>query len=267
MNESNVKLLKYPEKIVRKIFGKKNEDAKIPTNGYFQKSRSLQFCGISDDQLRNIIADYADFSAKNYKPVSDPTRIISLVEAIRYANQLDGDIVECGVFQGSTAKILHFFSNVNKSIFLLDTFTGFTADDRAAEKSIGLKRDPGQGHINTSLEFAQARVFSKIEGLESPEHNENVIFLPGPIQETLEPLVDRRFCFVHLDMDLYAPTKYALEFFIPKLVTHGVLVLHDYAVNDLGYKGVYEAVKSVETGALLGPFPFGDASTALFIKN
>lgn len=36
------------------------------------------------------------------------------------------------------------------------------------------------------------------------------------------------FAMVHLDCDLYLPTKAALEFFYPKMVRGGLLILHDY---------------------------------------
>jgi Macrocin-O-methyltransferase (TylF) len=37
-----------------------------------------------------------------------------------------------------------------------------------------------------------------------------------------------RYALLHLDCDLYAPTRAGLEFFYPKLVRGGFLIIHDY---------------------------------------
>lgn len=44
------------------------------------------------------------------------------------------------------------------------------------------------------------------------------------------------FCFVNIDVDLYQPTKDALEFFIQKLSKGGYIFIHDY--NNYGYRGI-----------------------------
>ena len=41
-------------------------------------------------------------------------------------------------------------------------------------------------------------------------------------------IADRRFAFVHIDVDLYEPTRDALEFFYPRLNEGAVLVVDDY---------------------------------------
>ena len=39
---------------------------------------------------------------------------------------------------------------------------------------------------------------------------------------------DMVFALVHLDCDLYAPMRAGLEFFYPKLVPGGFMIIHDY---------------------------------------
>ena len=51
---------------------------------------------------------------------------------------------------------------------------------------------------------------------------------------------DARFALVHLDCDLYAPTRAAMEFFYPRLTRGGLLVVHDYASGH--WPGVVRAV-------------------------
>lgn len=242
-------------------------DRKLPTGFHVQQIRSLELRGISDDLLKSVIQDYLDFTAKHYDPALDAVRAVSLIEAVLKANDLSGDLAECGVYQGSSAKIIRHFAVPDKKLYLFDTFTGFTADDRQIEMRKGLRRDPGEGHIKTSLEFAKERVFSDMNGRKCEFNDNSVVFCVGSVHNTLETVTNARFSFVHLDMDLYEPTRFALEFFIPRIVSNGILLLHDYAVDKSGYCGVYQATMDVDLSGMFGPLPFGDQSTALFQKR
>ena len=50
----------------------------------------------------------------------------------------------------------------------------------------------------------------------------------GWIPEKFHHVADKKFQFIHLDVDLYKPTKDSLNFFYPKLVQGGILVCDDY---------------------------------------
>jgi hypothetical protein len=242
-------------------------DKKLPASFNIQQIRSLELHGIDDKIINSVIQDYKNFTFKHYGPVLDSVRIVSLLETLLLANKLNGDIVECGVYQGSSAKIIRLFANPAKKLFLFDTFTGFTSTDRQLEMIKGSGKDPGKGHTNTSLKLAKERIFSDVQGKTCQFKEENVVFFVGIVQETLNNIKDFNFSLVHLDMDLYEPTRFALEFFIPRIVEDGLLLLHDYAVNKSGYSGVFQATLDVNMDTLLGPFPFGDQSTALFVKK
>ena len=242
-------------------------DKKLPISFNIQQIRSLELQGIDDKIINSVIRDYQNFTFKHYGPVLDSVRIVSLLETVLRANDLNGDIAECGVYQGSSAKIIRHFADPEKKFYLFDTFTGFTHTDRQLEMTKGSGKDPGKGHINTSLELAKKRMFSDIDGKTCQFKEENVIFFVGVVQETLDNVKDFNFSMVHLDIDLYEPTRFALEFFIPRIVENGLLLIHDYAVNKSGYSGVYQATLNVGLSPMIGPLPFGDQSTALFIKK
>ena len=57
-------------------------------------------------------------------------------------------------------------------------------------------------------------------------------FHEGWIPEVLDSLEERRYRFVHLDLDMYEPTYACLEYFYPRLVEGGVIVLDDYGFLD-----------------------------------
>ena len=51
---------------------------------------------------------------------------------------------------------------------------------------------------------------------------------PGLVKSGARAGPPPRGCFVHLDVDLYAPTLASLEYFVPRLVDGGVIICDDY---------------------------------------
>jgi hypothetical protein len=66
------------------------------------------------------------------------------------------------------------------------------------------------------------------------------VLYPGLIPTTFAGLESSKIAFAHVDVDLYAPTKAALEFILPRMVEHGIVVIDDY--GDPHYPGVATAV-------------------------
>ena len=62
---------------------------------------------------------------------------------------------------------------------------------------------------------------------------ENVYFFKGVFPETANSILDKKFCFVHLDTNLYQSTLDSLEFFWPRMVKGGRIVSHDYKANSM----------------------------------
>lgn len=50
----------------------------------------------------------------------------------------------------------------------------------------------------------------------------------GLFPATSGPITNKRFSFVHLDADLYEPTRDSLEFFYPRVNSGGMFLIHDY---------------------------------------
>lgn len=161
-----------------------------------------------------------------------------ILELLKSVSALPGDVAECGVYQGSTlipeALFLHQ-NNIPKTLFGCDSFEGF---DEAVllEIALGGTADPQKkigGFNDTSLRLVQEKV--QRLGL-----NDRVHLLKGYFEETLNELSERRFCFVHLDCDLYDSYKSCLEFFYPRLVPGGIILFDEY--NDSSWPGCNKAV-------------------------
>ena len=60
----------------------------------------------------------------------------------------------------------------------------------------------------------------------------NVAYHPGWIPERFSAVTDKTFSFVHIDVDIYQPTKDSIEFFYPRLATGGILMCDDYGFSN-----------------------------------
>ena len=154
------------------------------------------------------------------------------------------NVAEVGVYRGGTS---HFICSVLQNLdheidrfFCVDTFEGHSALD-LPEGSEG-------AHVprmfeETSFEGVQAYLgkFSFTEVLNSR------------IQDAAERLADRTFHFIHLDVDIYEPTLFALDFFIPRLAVGGMLCIDDYNKKTCpGVRGAIERVLAERPGELMG---------------
>ncbi len=50
----------------------------------------------------------------------------------------------------------------------------------------------------------------------------------GWIPERFEEVADIRFCFLHIDVDIYQPTRDALRFFYERMNPGGLILFDDY---------------------------------------
>jgi O-methyltransferase len=162
--------------------------------------------------------------------------LYNLYRLVPQVAALEGDIAEVGVYRGASARVICAVKG-DKPLHLFDTFEGLPGvaaadytDDRTAF-SPGGRRDLAlhQGKFSAGFQDVQ----SYLAGFE------NVRWYRGVFPATAEPVRDRRFCFVHLDVDTYQSTRDGLSFFYPRLSAGGMLVSHDYAT--VSCPGVHQA--------------------------
>ena len=146
--------------------------------------------------------------------------------------EVDGPIIECGVFRGFSALAMNILMHELKKLegkelrklYLLDSFEGLSkpvAEDyvrlpegaKNAENSIVKK-----GHFATPIEEVE-RVFSNMN---------NVNFIKGWIPEAFDSLPEEKWSFVHIDVDLYEPIHNCLEYFYPRMQKGGIIINDDF---------------------------------------
>lgn len=168
-------------------------------------------------------------------------------------NQIQGDLVELGVYKGYTARLIHYYAP-DRKLFLFDTYEGFD------EKDLEIEKMRTGHHINSH--FKSAGVQAVIKYIK-PQNN-NVIPVVGIFPQSLpEDFNAKTFSFVNIDMDLYEPTIAALNYFYPKTNKGGYLLIHDYN----SWSGAREAVDEFFQGKSESPVPMPDKNGSALIKK
>lgn len=164
---------------------------------------------------------------------------------------LTGDVAELGVYKGNTAFILAALARRLKSTaYLFDTYEGFDCTDL-----VGIDADKNPNFVDTSLAAVRSFVGES-----------NVQYIKGRFPDSLSGFPeDLKFCFVHIDCDLYSPVSAALHYFYRRLIKGGFLVLHDYA--GLYWDGVEKAVDEffLDKPEMLIPIP--DKSGTVVVRK
>jgi hypothetical protein len=157
-------------------------------------------------------------------------RIVCLYDSLEYVrqNNVEGDIVECGVWRGGNiigiAAYLSFYKMNEKKIYAYDTFTGMTTSQSVDVDHRGQSATPWTGACRATLQDVKENV------LKSNLHVDNINYIVGDVCETLcnTDNIPRHISLLRLDTDWYQSTKKELEVLFPVLDSNGVLIIDDY---------------------------------------
>ena len=140
-------------------------------------------------------------------------------------------------------------------LHLFDTFEGFTERSVAAEKGHTEFQISKSHFSNTSMDSVRRYISQK---------NNNISYYKGFFPDSIPPnFGEKRFAFVHLDADLYEPTREGLKFFYPIVSQRGMIIVHDYNT----WPGARKAVDDFFSDKSELPIPMPDKSgSALIIK-
>jgi O-methyltransferase len=118
----------------------------------------------------------------------DKVRCFMLYQCARNSAWIAGDIAEIGVFRGGTAKLLaKTTAPAGKTVHLFDTFAGMPSVDSSADLH------QAGDFANTSIEAVQAYLHDC----------SNVRLYKGFFPSTAQPVEQRSFALVHIDVDIY----------------------------------------------------------------
>jgi hypothetical protein len=155
-------------------------------------------------------------------------KLLAHYELYKQIVDLPGEVVECGVFKGASLMRFASFRNLLESPYSrrligFDAFGNFPRQGDAADQAF---IDAFENEAGTGIAADQLRGFLAHKGID------NVELVPGDINKTVPSYAQQhpalKIALLHVDVDVYQPTRIILETFHPMMVRGGVMVFDDY---------------------------------------
>jgi len=187
-----------------------------------------------------------------------PESLYTLLHFLKESLSLEGDVMECGVWRGGSAKLI--FETVtkyreDKKVYLFDSFEGMRKTD------VEFDRHKTGDFRDTSLDYVKNYVFNSVF---DSEKSKMISFHKGWIPESFQGLDNLKLCFAHIDLDLYKSILDTLNFVYPKLSSGGVIVFDDYGFASC--PGARKAVDDFFSDKPESPFSLSTAQALIFKK-
>jgi hypothetical protein len=193
-------------------------------------------------------------------------RYLALYEIFKLALDVQGDIIECGVNWGGGLMALAQFSsvlepvNLQRRVIGFDTFEGFPSIAEQDKKGGAVTAEMRIGGLAASCHEDLLECIALYDANRFIGHIEKVILVKGDASRTIPAFVKENpqtvVSLLHLDFDLYEPTKVAIQNFAPRMPKGAVIVFDE--LNNMSWPG--ETVAVLDTLGLnnlrIQRFPF-----------
>jgi hypothetical protein len=173
--------------------------------------------------------------------------------AVQRTKEVEGDLVELGVFRGHTTVFLADyveFQNWPKRWFLFDTFDGIPDD----------QLNPGWAEVNKAV-YKGTYSFEEVRERFAPYPNIEIV--QGRVPEILVDRCPQQISFLHIDLNNVPAEIAALDLLMDRLSPGAVLVLDDYCWASARAQFLAERRWFAERGLHVLPLPTGQG---VFIK-
>jgi len=203
------------ELIFRLAWGRSFDDGDVDPEVFERYKRALALTGTSPIPL------------SRYSRHQNLVRLFSLTEKVA------GDVVECGCARGLSSMELCLAIVRSRpewrggGFHIFDSFEGLS-EPQAQDLDFSGIDAAGVGRIQSMMRRGNmAFPLAQLRDVFLPTYPE-VTFHPGWIPASFAGLPERRYRFVHVDVDLYQPTLDAFDYFFPRLEAGGLIVTDDY---------------------------------------
>jgi O-methyltransferase len=151
--------------------------------------------------------------------------------AAEACRELDGDVVECGVYQGGSATAIGLaVRGHGRRLWLYDSFQGLPAPTAAD----GEQAARFTGELAGDPERVRSRLAAV--GLSA----EAIVLREGWFADTFSQPGPERVAMLHVDVDFYEPVRAVLKHFYDRVVDGGVIILDDFAWWEGTRRAFYE---------------------------
>lgn len=186
------------------------------------------------------------------------SKILAQWELFRMVWETPGEVVECGVFKGTSLARFAAFRQLlgnpfSKKIIGFDTFGQFPEANFADDKPFREELVRVAGEQSISVEQLM-----KVLGHKHCE--QNVELVAGDICETVPKYVEQnpqlKISLLNLDTDLYEPAVTILAHLYPHIVKGGILIVDDYGTFPGETKAIDEYLAEGHLNIAIKKFPF-----------
>lgn len=189
-----------------------------------------------DSSLGSSLSKFDTFP--KYAPRSALARFITRFEIFKQQLEIPGSIVEIGVARGASLMTWAQLSsimepnNFTRMIVGFDTFSGFPSTHKKdmIEGSSHLVKKGGM-QVEDGMMEDILQAISIHDANRHLNHIEKVQLVKGDIMKTLPLFIKNNphlvISLLHLDVDLYEPTKLALELLVPRMPKGGILLFDE----------------------------------------
>ena len=179
------------------------------------------------------------FKSKNiWKDFNTNNRFYSLIQMVKYIlnKKKIHNFAECGCWLGHSSYIISellYKKKYKGKFYIFDSFEGlsnFSKEDKYFYKKSKKSKNDMKKQFVSSEKFVKNNVLKKFKFVNTYK---------GWIPNRFGEVKNKKFSFVHIDVDLYKPTLDSLKFFYPKLVKGGIILCDDY--NSSVFPGAKQA--------------------------
>jgi hypothetical protein len=161
-------------------------------------------------------------------------RFLSMYEIFKLALPIKGSVVECGVYQGFSlmawAKLSTILEpeNLTRRIYGFDTFEGFRSITDKDANPLAVHQE---GDFDTAS-FEELQVLIKEYDRDRfLGHMNKVQLVKGDVVKTIPQFISENqhllVSLLFIDLDLYEPTKVAIENFLPRMPKGAIIAFDD----------------------------------------
>jgi O-methyltransferase len=225
---------------------------------------------VLEDMLHGIPTDYKPSHADTYNKVKDHTmmtsqRVVAICNAVDYLteNNIEGDIVACGVWRGGAVMTaidtLKKANSTSRDIYVYDTFEGMTTPGHEYDLKTGGNSGVGKtaeelykNATASDLVFCYSAIDEVKQNIEQFGYpRQKVHYIKGMVEDTIPATLPKKIAFLYFSISFYKSVLHTLEHLYPLIASGGVILISDYGDWEGTKKAVDEYIENNKVKLLL----------------
>jgi hypothetical protein len=191
--------------------------------------------------MKSCVAYPADFEKMLFPDFSENSgsgKFIAHYELYKKVNQLEGSIVKCGITAQEGLSRLSLFRNLvsspvhEKVVAFEKLSTDMYVENSSCDNGMPLFKT-----TSATLKTTQGEQEDREKQID-----EKITFIRGNVGDAIPGYLienpDLKISYLNIDFDDYEPTLTTLQFFYPRIVYGGILILDNYYKKEEDYRAV-----------------------------